>query len=53
MPSLLLAGASVTVALVLTPHAALFVALLLFVGLLFLRHAAAARRRGIQEVPGA
>jgi predicted branched-subunit amino acid permease len=53
IPSVLLAGASITVALVLTPHAALFVALLLFVGLLFLRHAIAAQRRGIQEGPGA
>jgi len=53
IPSVLLAGASVTVALVLIPNAALFVALLLFVVLLFLRHAASARRRGIQEAPGA
>ncbi|MER6352826.1 AzlC family ABC transporter permease [Streptomyces sp. NPDC001634] len=46
LPSLLLAGASVTVALVLTPGAAVFTALLLFVGLLLARHAATARRTG-------
>ncbi|MFE0249767.1 AzlC family ABC transporter permease [Streptomyces sp. NPDC059010] len=38
LPSLLLAGASVTVALVLTPGTAMFTALLLFVGLLLVRH---------------
>jgi len=44
LPSLLLAGASVTVALVLTPGMAMFTALLLFVGLLLARHTLAARR---------
>ncbi|MGW1002717.1 hypothetical protein [Streptomyces sp. NPDC002520] len=44
IPSVLLAGASVTVALVLTPGVALFTALLLFVGLLLARHALTARR---------
>ncbi|RMB83087.1 AzlC family ABC transporter permease [Streptomyces shenzhenensis] len=44
IPSVLLAGASVTVALVLTPGVALFTALLMFVGLLLARHARAARR---------
>ncbi|MEU1299662.1 AzlC family ABC transporter permease [Streptomyces shenzhenensis] len=43
IPSVLLAGASVTVALVLTPGVALFTALLMFVGLLLARHARAAR----------
>lgn len=43
LPSLLLAGASVTVALVLTPGTALFTALLLFVGLLLVRHAVTGR----------
>ncbi|MFF4396184.1 AzlC family ABC transporter permease [Streptomyces sp. NPDC001480] len=38
LPSLLLAGASVTVALVLTPGTAMFTALLLFAGLLLARH---------------
>ena len=44
LPSLLLAGASVTVALVLTPGVAMFTALLLFVGLLLVRHSVTARR---------
>lgn len=44
LPSLLLAGTSVTVALVLTPGIALFTALLLFVALLLARHALTARR---------
>ncbi|MFI0816270.1 AzlC family ABC transporter permease [Streptomyces sp. NPDC021098] len=44
MPSVLLAGASVTVALVLTPGVALFTALLLFVALLLARHVYTARR---------
>ncbi|MEU6576793.1 AzlC family ABC transporter permease [Streptomyces sp. NPDC046805] len=44
LPSVLLAGASVTVALVLTPGVALFTALLMFVGLLLARHALTARR---------
>jgi 4-azaleucine resistance transporter AzlC len=44
IPSVLLAGASVTAALVLTPGVALFAALLLFVTLLLARHALTARR---------
>ncbi|MDO0916948.1 AzlC family ABC transporter permease [Streptomyces sp. DT2A-34] len=52
LPSLLLAGASVTVALILTPGMAMFTALLLFVGLLLARHAIAARRT-VQEAAGA
>ncbi len=44
LPSLLLAGASVTVALVLTPGLAMFTALLLFVALLLVRHLATTRR---------
>ncbi|UXY23900.1 AzlC family ABC transporter permease [Streptomyces cynarae] len=44
IPSVLLAGACVTVALVLTPGLAMFTALLLFVGLLLVRHALTARR---------
>ncbi|WP_040423389.1 AzlC family ABC transporter permease [Actinopolymorpha alba] len=44
IPSVLLAGASVAFALVLTPGVAMFTALLLFVGLLLARHALAARR---------
>ncbi|WP_427924653.1 AzlC family ABC transporter permease [Streptomyces sp. cg40] len=44
LPSLLLAGASVTVALVLTPGTAMFTALLLFVGLLLARHLTTARK---------
>ncbi|MGW2327576.1 AzlC family ABC transporter permease [Streptomyces sp. NPDC001700] len=44
IPSVLLAGASVTVALVLTPGVALFTALLLFVALLLARHAYTTRR---------
>lgn len=44
IPSLLLAGASVAVALVLTPGVALFTALLVFVALLLGRHALATRR---------
>lgn len=44
IPSVLLAGASVTVALVLTPGVALFTALLLFVALLLARHAFTTRR---------
>ncbi|WP_238431907.1 hypothetical protein [Streptomyces cavernae] len=43
VPSVLLAGASVTVALVLTPGVAMFTALL-FVALLLARHALTARR---------
>lgn len=43
VPSALLAGASVTVALLLTPGVAMFTALLLFVGLLLARHALAER----------
>ncbi|MFI7639347.1 AzlC family ABC transporter permease [Nonomuraea sp. NPDC049400] len=43
IPSALLAGASVAVALVLTPGVALFTALLLFVALLLARHALAVR----------
>ncbi|MFC4013267.1 AzlC family ABC transporter permease [Nonomuraea purpurea] len=39
IPSVLLAGASVTVALILTPGVAMFTALLLFVALLLARHA--------------
>ncbi|MGW1024915.1 AzlC family ABC transporter permease [Streptomyces sp. NPDC002577] len=52
LPSLLLAGASVTVALVLTPGMAMFTALLLFVGLLLVRHAVTTRRT-VQEAAGA
>ena len=44
IPSVLLAGASVAVALVLTPGVALFTALLLFVALLLARHVFTARR---------
>jgi 4-azaleucine resistance transporter AzlC len=44
VPSVLLAVASVAVALVLTPGLAMFTALLLFVGLLLARHALATRR---------
>ncbi|MFF7653106.1 AzlC family ABC transporter permease [Streptomyces sp. NPDC007983] len=44
VPSVLLAGASVTVALVLTPGVALFTALLLFVALLLARHMFTVRR---------
>ncbi|MEU1513618.1 AzlC family ABC transporter permease [Streptomyces sp. NPDC005811] len=44
LPSLLLAGASVTVALVLTPGLAMFTALLLFVALLLVRHLVTTRR---------
>ncbi|MEV0200989.1 AzlC family ABC transporter permease [Nonomuraea sp. NPDC050691] len=44
IPSVVLAGASVTLALVLTPSVALFTALLLFVALLLARHAIIARR---------
>lgn len=44
IPSVLLAGASVTIALVLTPGLALFTALLLFVGLLLARHTFTTRR---------
>ncbi|MFE5813763.1 AzlC family ABC transporter permease [Streptomyces sp. NPDC056479] len=43
LPSLLIAASSVTVALVLTPGMAMFTALLLFVGLLLVRHAVTAR----------
>jgi 4-azaleucine resistance transporter AzlC len=50
IPSFLLAGASVTVALVLTPGLAMFTALLLFVGLLLARHALAARRSAEESV---
>lgn len=44
VPSVLLAGASATVALVLTPGLAMFTALLLFVGLLLVRHVLATHR---------
>jgi 4-azaleucine resistance transporter AzlC len=44
IPSVLLAAAGVTAALLLTPDVALFTALLLFVGLLLARHALAGRR---------
>ena len=44
LPSLVLAGASAAVALVVTPGMAMFTALLLFVGLLLARHAVSARR---------
>ncbi|TDE23994.1 branched-chain amino acid ABC transporter permease [Nonomuraea mesophila] len=44
LPSVVLAGASVAAALVLTPGVALFTALLLFLTLLLARHAFAARR---------
>ncbi|MEU6551020.1 AzlC family ABC transporter permease [Streptomyces sp. NPDC046915] len=44
LPSLLLAGVSVTVALVLTPGIAMFTALLMFVGLLLTRHFTADRK---------
>ena len=44
LPSVLLAGAAAAVALVLTPGLALFTALLLFVGLLLVRHALTAGR---------
>jgi predicted branched-subunit amino acid permease len=44
IPSVLLAGASATVALVLTPGLAMFTALLMFVGLLLVRHTLTARR---------
>jgi predicted branched-subunit amino acid permease len=44
IPSVLLAGASATLALVLTPGLAMFTALPLFVGLLLARHALTARR---------
>ncbi|MFE6825671.1 AzlC family ABC transporter permease [Streptomyces sp. NPDC057690] len=44
LPSVLLAGAAAAVALVLTPGLALFTALLLFVGLLLVRHALTAAR---------
>ena len=43
LPPLLLAGASAAVALVLTPGMAMFTALLLFVGLLLVRHLVTAR----------
>ncbi|TDC06945.1 branched-chain amino acid ABC transporter permease [Nonomuraea longispora] len=54
LPSVVLAGASVAAALVLTPEAALFTALLLFLALLLARHALAARRNAgrPQEVAG-
>lgn len=52
LPSVLLAGASVAVALVLTPGVALFTALLLFVALLLARHARTARRPA-EEAAGA
>ncbi|MCX4594516.1 AzlC family ABC transporter permease [Streptomyces sp. NBC_01549] len=44
IPSVLFAGASATVALVLTPGLAMFTALLMFVGLLLVRHTLTARR---------
>lgn len=50
VPSVLLAGASVTVALVLTPGVALFTALLLFVALLLARHAFTTRRPAEEAV---
>jgi 4-azaleucine resistance transporter AzlC len=52
LPSVLLAGASVTLALILTPGVALFTALLLFVALLLARHALIARRPA-KEAAGA
>ena len=52
LPSLVLAGASAAVALVVTPGMAMFTALLLFVGLLLARHAVTARRT-VQEAAGA
>ncbi|WP_260326305.1 AzlC family ABC transporter permease [Streptomyces sp. TLI_185] len=52
LTSLLLAGASAAVALVVTPGMAMFTALLLFVGLLLARHAVTARRT-VQEAAGA
>jgi 4-azaleucine resistance transporter AzlC len=44
IPAVLLAGASVTVALIATPDVAMFTALLMFVALLLARHALTARR---------
>ncbi|MFF0157916.1 AzlC family ABC transporter permease [Streptomyces sp. NPDC005263] len=52
LPSALLAGASAAVALVLTPGLALFTAMLLFVGLLLVRHALTATRPA-KEAAGA
>ncbi|GAA0698875.1 branched-chain amino acid exporter BrnF [Kitasatospora atroaurantiaca] len=53
IPSLLLAGAGVTVALVLTPGVAMFTALLLFVALLLARHTLTARHHLAQEATDA
>lgn len=44
LPSVLLAGAAAALALVLTPGLALFTALLMFVGLLLVRHTLTTRR---------
>jgi 4-azaleucine resistance transporter AzlC len=52
IPTMLLSAVSVAFALVLTPHAAMFTALLLFVGLLLARQALSARRR-TREATGA
>lgn len=49
LPSMLLAGASAAVALVLTPGLALFTALLLFVGLLLVRHAFTTTRTAVAQ----
>jgi hypothetical protein len=49
---MLLSAVSVAFALVLTPHAAMFTALLLFVGLLLARQALSARRH-TREATGA
>ncbi|CAM04625.1 4-azaleucine resistance transporter AzlC [Saccharopolyspora erythraea NRRL 2338] len=50
IPSVLLAAASAVLALVLAPGAALFVALLVFVALLFVRYGVAVRSGTIREV---
>jgi predicted branched-subunit amino acid permease len=44
VPSVLLAGASIGIALVIAPGVALFVAMLIFVSMLFVRHAVDRRR---------
>ncbi|WP_327432312.1 AzlC family ABC transporter permease [Streptomyces sp. NBC_01236] len=49
LPSVLLAGASSAVALVLTPGLALFTALLLFVGLLLVRHVFTTTRTAVAQ----
>ncbi|MGP3919339.1 AzlC family ABC transporter permease [Nonomuraea sp. 10N515B] len=51
IPSALIAGASVTVALIVTPGVAMFTALLLFVALLLARHALTARRPARRTAP--